>query len=224
MLAIEKDKRLIPFLTKKFTKEIEEGRLQVVEGDALDFEPSDYQLKTNNYKLVANIPYYITGALLRKFLTNNEQPSTMVLLVQKEVAERIVGNPERSRGARSKKESLLSLSVKAYGEPRYIKTAPRGAFYPKPGVDSAILAIEDISKRHFKSGRREKHFFELLRAGFSSKRKLLRGNLQKLLGTGAAEALAHSDIPENARAEDVPIEKWLALVAHTVKIKDQKSK
>lgn len=199
VLAVEKDRRLIPFLKDAFAAEIASKKLMLVEGDAL--RNLKLPFKDGKYKLVANIPYYITGALLRKSLGKKPRPSLLVLLLQKEVAERI---------ARSKKESLLSLSVKVYGTPRYVKTVPRGAFHPKPGVDSAILSIENISNR-FGSAARERRFFELLHAGFSAKRKLLRRNLEKVLGSGAGEVLARAGIPDNARAEDVPVEKWLEL-------------
>ncbi len=220
VVAVEKDSRLIPVLREKFAKDIADKRLTLIEADALEFNPSDYQLTDKNpdapkeagtptsrserrgYKLVANIPYYITGALLRKFLSETPRPSLLVFLVQKEVAQRI---------ARDKKESLLSLSVKAYGSPRYIKTVPRGAFSPAPAVDSAILSVENISSDAFMNAAHEQRFFELLHAGFAQKRKLLRRNVEKILGSSALEALKRAGIPEKARAEDVPIEKWLVL-------------
>ncbi|MEK7612727.1 MAG: 16S rRNA (adenine(1518)-N(6)/adenine(1519)-N(6))-dimethyltransferase RsmA [Patescibacteria group bacterium] len=194
VVAIEKDSRLIAVLQEKFAEEIAEKKFKLVEGDALDFEISKYLKKFKEYKIVGNIPYYITGALLKKFLTAPKQPSTLVFLVQKEVAERI---------ARSRKESILSLSVKAYGEPRYVKTIPRGAFSPPPNVDSAILAVEHISRKNFRNAAHEKKFFELVRKGFGQKRKQLKNNLQI--------NLADAHIPETARAEDVSLEQWLIL-------------
>ena len=95
----------------------------------------------DTYKLVANIPYYITGQVIRKFLEAENQPNSMTLLVQKEVAERIV--------AKDGKESLLSLSVKAYGQPKYVQTVKRGSFEPAPNVDSAIIHIANISRKKF---------------------------------------------------------------------------
>lgn len=204
VVAVEKDARLLPVLAETFAPEIASGQLKLVEMDALEFDPSAYGLSPSHYKLIANIPYYITGALLRKFLGRESRPSSLVLLIQKEVAERI---------ARSKKESLLSLSVKAYGEPHYIKTVPRGAFAPAPAVDSAILAISGISGARFKSKAHEALFFELIHAGFSSKRKLARRNLEKVLGNGAGEALARAEIPPNARAEDIPLASWIQLAS-----------
>lgn len=203
VLAIEKDHRLIAGLSEKFAG----LPLTVIEGDALTLDISRVSLK-KGYKIVANIPYYITGALLKKFLTAQVQPRSMTLLVQKEVAERI---------ARNKKESILSLSVKAYGDPRYIKTVPRGAFAPPPNVDSALLRIENISRERFTNREEEELFFTLVRAGFGQKRKLLRRNLEHILGTYAQENMKRSSIPEDARAEDVTIEKWIALTSESGK-------
>jgi 16S rRNA (adenine1518-N6/adenine1519-N6)-dimethyltransferase len=202
--AVEKDHRLISILEETFAKEIKTKQLRVIEGDALDIDQKKIKLKDGEYKLVANIPYYITGALLRKFLSEKQQPSTIVFLVQKEVAERI---------AKSKKESLLSLSIKAYGTPNYIKTVPRGAFSPAPDVDSAILLIKNISRDNFKTAAHEKLFFELIHAGFAQKRKIMKKNIEKALGEKTAQAMQEANIPANARAEDVALPQWLVLAA-----------
>src|SRR3989338_11160001 len=192
VVAIEKDSRLISFLKEKFA-----GKdFEVIEGDALEFDC--YKLEAQSYKLIGNIPYYITGALFKKFLTAKHQPSTLVFLIQKEVGERI---------ARSKKESILSLSVKAYGTPKYIKTVPAGAFAPAPKVDSAILAVENISRKNFADAAHEAKFFELIKKGFSQKRKLLKNNL----GPDYASVLQKTAIADKARAEDVPLEQWLEI-------------
>ncbi len=202
VVAIEKDARLIPVLHETFAKEIKNKKLFMYEADALEFDIAKALPKTKKYKLVANIPYYITGALLKKFLSGVHQPATLVFLVQKEVAERI---------ARSAKESVLSLSVKAYGTPTYVKTVPRGAFVPPPTVDSAILLVSDISRNNFTNKEHEERFFELVRAGFGQKRKLLTSNLKKILGAGSSTILQNVGTPERARAEDVPLEKWLMI-------------
>lgn len=204
VVAIEKDHRLIPILSERFSQAIAEGKLVLQEGDVLTSTAKDLQLE-KSYALVANIPYYITGAILEQFLSGEDQPSRAVVLVQKEVAERI---------ARSEKESILSLSVKAYGKPSYIKTVPAGAFSPPPQVDSAILRIEAISRERFESKAQEQRFFTLLHAGFGQKRKLLKRNLESVLGEDSLSALIEAGIPEKARAEDVPIEKWLVLSKH----------
>ena len=196
VIAIEKDSRLIPLLREKF-KHFDMSKFQVVEGDALDFEISKYR-NIDRFAVVGNIPYYITGALFKKFLTAPHQPSTLVFLIQKEVAERI---------ARSKKESILSLSVKAYGVPKYIKTVLAGAFSPPPKVDSSILAVEDISRKNFENAAHEAKFFELVKKGFSQKRKLLKNNL----GPDYASVLQKTGIDSKARAEDVLLAQWLAV-------------
>ena len=167
IVAIEKDSRLISVLQEKFKKEIGESMLTVAEGDALNFEISKFR-NFDRFAVVGNIPYYITGALLKRFLSSAHQPTTLVFLIQKEVAERIV---------KTKKESILSLSVKAYGTPKYIKTVPAGAFSPPPKVDSAILAVKNISRKNFSNEEHEQKFFELIKKGFSQKRKFLINNL-----------------------------------------------
>jgi 16S rRNA (adenine1518-N6/adenine1519-N6)-dimethyltransferase len=202
VVAVEKDHRLIPVLEEKFAKEIKENKFSLIEGDALEIHVPLHE----PYKLVANIPYYITGAILKKFLTTKDQPEQMVLLVQKEVAERI---------ARAKKESILSLSVKAYGAPEYVKTVPSGAFVPPPDVDSAILAIKNISRKNFESPEQEERFFELIHAGFAHKRKLLQSNLKQILGEKVEGVFAKVGIPTKGRAEDLPLEVWVALAKAT---------
>lgn len=203
VVAVEKDHRLIPMLQVAFDKELHAGALQLHEADALEID-AEKILENKTYKLVANIPYYITGSLLKKFLSEEKQPSTLVFLIQKEVAERI---------ARSKKESILSLSVKAYGDVAYIKTVPRGAFSPAPNVDSAILAVQTISKNKFSDSAHEKKFFQLVKAGFSQKRKKLKNNLEPMFGNETAARMRAAGIAEDARAEDVELEQWLALAS-----------
>jgi len=205
VVAVEKDHRLISVLEETFADEIQNKKLFVHEGDALEVDVEKI-IGKKNFKLVANIPYYITGALLRKFLSEEKtQPSTLVFLVQKEVAERV---------AKSAKESILSLSVKIYGNVKYIKTVPRGAFSPPPDVDSAILAVTNISRSNFRDAAHEKKFFTILKSGFAQKRKMLKKNITGIFGNGTEAAMQNAGIAENARAEDVPLEKWLALSGH----------
>jgi len=205
VIAVEKDKKLISFLKEKFATEIKQGKLDLIEGDILKFDPKVLKRK---YKIIANIPYYITGAILKKFLTSENQPTRMVILVQKEVAEQIV--------AAKGKESLLSISVKFYGEPKIIAKVPRGAFTPPPKVNSTILAIVDISKKSFKkAGVKEKDFFKVIKAGFAHKRKLLTSNLAVLAEKEKVlSALKSCKIKENSRAEDLSLADWLCLAAY----------
>ena len=202
VIAVEKDRRLIPTLQQKFSAEISCGQLTLVEADVLEFDVKSQLSKVNCYKIIANIPYYITGAFIRKFLEAEIQPSTMVILVQKEVAQRIV--------ARDKKESILSISVKAYGTPRYIQTVKAGSFSPAPNVDSAVLAIENISK-DWLSGVDEKRFFEIVKAGFAHKRKMISGNLKPILENQTEEKISKCEIKTKARAEELTLENWLCL-------------
>ncbi|PIQ91819.1 MAG: ribosomal RNA small subunit methyltransferase A [Parcubacteria group bacterium CG11_big_fil_rev_8_21_14_0_20_39_22] len=198
VIAIEKDDRLIEFLSEKFDKYIKSNSLEIVHKDALEFESSSQGLKTQSYKIVANLPYYITGHFIRKFLETECLPSSMTLLLQKEVASRIV--------ASNQKESILSISVKAYGKPKYIETVKAGSFVPAPKVDSAILHIGEISKNFFTEFS-EKRFFETVKKGFSQKRKKLIGNLDL-----DASILIQCGIEEKVRAEDLSVEEWRCLL------------
>jgi 16S rRNA (adenine1518-N6/adenine1519-N6)-dimethyltransferase len=193
VIALEADHGLFEKLQSDFASEIASGRLELISGDIRTFDISSLP---KGYALVANIPYYLTGEIFRMFLESKNQPSSMTLLVQKEVAERI---------ARSKKDSILSLSVKAYGTPKYEFTVVRGAFRPAPKVDSAVLTVRDISRKNFASKQEEEKFFALLHAGFAHKRKFVRKNLVEV-------GLPSGDIPEKARAEDVPLAVWLAII------------
>ena len=172
VIAIEKDTTLVEFLKEKFVNEIKNNKLDLVERDILDFDPEILEFYKEPYKLVANIPYYITGQLIRKFLETTNQPSLMVLMLQKEVALRIVARDKRSFDSAQGKESILSISVKAYGKPKYIQMVKAGSFSPKPKVDSAILLIDNISKEFFEDFS-EEDFFKMVHAGFKSKRKKL---------------------------------------------------
>jgi len=192
VIAVEADYELFERLQSDFAREIAEGRLELVHSDIRVFDISSLP---RGYALVANIPYYLTGEIFRLFLESENQPSSMTLLVQKEVAERV---------ARARKESILSLSVKAYGTPKYEFTVKRGAFKPAPKVDSAVLTIRDISRAKFLTKREEELFFKLIHAGFAHKRKFVRKNL-------ADAGFTQGDIPEKARAEDLPLSVWLAL-------------
>ncbi|MGH7175355.1 MAG: 16S rRNA (adenine(1518)-N(6)/adenine(1519)-N(6))-dimethyltransferase RsmA [Minisyncoccia bacterium] len=196
IIAVETDRELFEKLRSTFASEIAEGKLDLVLGDIRTFDPTNIG---GAYSIVANIPYYLTGEIMRMFLEAAHQPQRMTLLVQKEVAERI---------ARSRKESLLSLSVKVYGTPKIEFTVPHGAFRPAPGVDSAVLSIRNITRRCFATTLEETRFFTLIRAGFAHKRKLLASNLA---GLALPDALEHADIAPKARAEDLALSAWLAL-------------
>jgi len=213
--AIEKDDRAYELLKTKFANEIESKKLKLIHGDILT---EDIQIPTP-YSLIANIPYYITGAILEKFLEHEPRPEKMVLLVQKEVAERIVARPEQSTG--KSKESILSISVKIFGTPKIIAKVPPGAFTPPPTVDSAILKIENISIKHFsevlnKNPKIIPDFFKIVRAGFAHKRKFLKRNLEDAISADAIDLIWKKiNLSEKIRAEDLTPEDWVRIVVNT---------
>jgi 16S rRNA (adenine1518-N6/adenine1519-N6)-dimethyltransferase len=205
VIAVEKDNELVLFLKEKFETEIKGGKLEILNYDILDFDLKKHGLRKSQYKILANIPYNITGAIFKKFLSEEEQPERMILLVQKEVAERIV--------ARDGKESILSLSVKAYGIPKYIMKVGKRFFSPSPKVDSAILSIKQISKKNFKSKSAEINFFNIIKTGFAHKRKVLRKNLEILQKepNQINNIFENLKIIPNTRAENVSFEKWIEI-------------
>lgn len=206
VVAVEKDDRLIPELSELFAEEVALGTFTLVHGDILELFPTSIPLiKNGNYKVVANIPYYISGALLRIFLESDCQPASMVLMLQKEVARRIV--------AQDKKESILSVSVKAYGTPQYIDTVKKEMFKPIPNVDSAVLKIHTISKDFF-AGIEEETFFTLIKTAFGQKRKTLGNTLRAIFGVETEKVLEGAGIQKNARPEDLTLLDWRKIIPH----------
>lgn len=208
VIAVEKDQELFSFLQGKFKDEIENKKLELIDGDILGFDVHAY-VGHRQYKIIANIPYNITGAILKKFLTIKNKPERMVLMVQKEVAQRIVTH--------NKKESILSISVKAYGTPKLETKVPARFFSPAPKVDSAILSIKNISGKNFIPGVRhpenlEERFFEIVKAGFAHKRKVLIKNLEIVSKKEASEQIFKDlKIDKKIRAEDISLETWLKI-------------
>lgn len=194
VIAIEKDHRLITPLEEKFAKEIANGKLKIIEGDILDSIP--YNLLPKTYHIIANLPYYITGQALSTFLSAEHQPNSMTLLLQKEVVDRIV--------AHNGKESLLSLSVKVYGEPKKEFIVKGGSFNPAPKVDSVVITIKNIGRKNFKSPDHEKKVFEILHQGFAHKRKQLKNNLSGV-------NLTNCNLDLKKRAEELSLNDWLCL-------------
>lgn len=201
VISIEKDDRLIPILQEKFKKEINSGQFKLIHADIL--ESRIETVIKDDYKIVANIPYYITGQIIRKFLEGDKKPHSMTLLLQKEVAERIV--------AKNKKESLLSLSIKVFGDPKIIMRVPRGAFNPVPNVDSCLINIENISKSRT-NGLDLKKFFKLIHTGFRYKRKQLLSNLSGFYPKEkVVKVFEKLNLDLKTRAEDVSLENWIKL-------------
>jgi 16S rRNA (adenine1518-N6/adenine1519-N6)-dimethyltransferase len=204
VVAVEADARAIESLKETFSAEIKAQNLVLIHDDIRTRTLASLapHITPFKYKVVANIPYYLSGMLFRTFLETDVQPSDLVFLVQKEVAERIARDP---------KESLLSLSVKVFGDPQYVETVKRGNFTPPPKVDSAIVAVRTISKKRLGKVS-EADFFALIHAGFSSKRKQLLGNLTKLF---PRDLLIHTfstlGLRQDVRGEDLPLGTWLLL-------------
>lgn len=200
--AIEKDRELIPLLKERFAAEVADTTLTITEADILKYDLTS--IPETPYKVIANIPYYITGAIIEQFLSTTHQPDCMVLLMQREVAERIV--------ARDGKQSVLSIAVWVYGTPHIVDRVPPGAFVPPPTVESAILSIENIS-RHFFTDCDEYLFFALLKSIFGKKRKQIGSSLSDYLNdrTLTQTVLREAGIDPTARPETLPKEIWKTL-------------
>jgi 16S rRNA (adenine1518-N6/adenine1519-N6)-dimethyltransferase len=196
--AIEVDPKMVEILK---TLCIKCTNLTVRTMDILQFDPTDF----GPYKIIANVPYYITSKILRKFLEEKNKPKEMVLLVQKEVAERICATPNRM--------SVLSVSVQYYGNPKLIGIVPREAFYPTPQVSSAIIKITTYKTPIF-SDVDSTRFFALVKSGFGEKRKQLANSL---LGFGPYEKeevigkLKAAGINPERRAETLSLAEWRTL-------------
>lgn len=204
VIAVEKDDRLAEELKKSLE---EEGfsNVEIITGDVLRLlAKSDFT--SHSYKVVANIPYYLTSRLLRLLLEEEPRPTTVVLTIQKEVAERIVAKPPNM--------SLLALSVQAYGKPEIVKEVPASCFWPKPKVDSAIIKISDISDTFFRKHKIEPAiFYEILRMAFGKKRKMLVNSLGKAFGKEEIKnALKSANISETARPEELSFIDWVKLI------------
>lgn len=210
--VIEIDKRSIEILQNKFTKEIEDKKLTIIEQDCLEIDYSKYLKTGEEYVLLGNIPYYITGAIFRHAFEQKVLPKEVIFLIQKEVAERIV--------ARDKKESLLSVSVRIFSSAvKIVDIVKAGSFVPPPKVDSAIIAIKNIVSPFTQSSMSQEEFFKILRAAFSHKRKLLLTNLKTDLDQAIFEKYSKrvgEIITKNnsgkARAEDVEIKTWQEII------------
>lgn len=203
VIALEADPRAIEALNETFVKEISSGQLKIHHGDARKIDFKLLGLKDQKYKVISNIPYYISGLLFRAVLESEIQPSMLVFLVQKEVATRI---------CKDKKESLLALGVKAYGNPSYICSVSKSHFTPAPRVDSAVVRVSDISKARF-SRISEPVFFDILHKGFGQKRKQLLGTLSATYPKSVlTEVFLSLNLKPTVRAEDISIETWVTLV------------
>lgn len=201
VVAIELDSKLAAVLKEILSSF---NNVAIVNADILDLDPAQIQGQAG-YKVVANLPYYITSVVLRHFLEASFKPKKMVVMIQKEVAEAIVAKPGQM--------SLLSVSVQFYGKPEIIDYVPAHCFYPPPEVDSAILRI-DLYPQPEVAVTNEKGFFELVRAGFIASRKQLVNSLAQgrdMPKTEVLELLAKANIMPQRRAETLTLAEWAEL-------------
>jgi len=213
VVAIELDNRLAAILKQTLDSF---GNVAVINEDILQVEPAALLQEQEarflstitsrlDYKVVANLPYYITSPVLRRFLETQVKPRIMVVMVQREVAEVIAAEPGRM--------SVLSISVQLYGKPEIIDYVPARCFYPVPEVDSAILRI-DLYPRPAVDVTDKESFFELVHAGFSASRKQIVNSLAQGLRLPKAEALSllgRGGIDPQRRAETLALEEWARL-------------
>lgn len=200
--AVEIDEHLFPALeavTRPFPN------VQLVKGDILDLRPEELCIG-EVYKVVANIPYYITSVVIRHLLEAAVKPERIVLTIQREVAQRIVNQDE--------KMSLLSLSVQVYGKAHIASQIPAACFYPKPQVDSSVLII-DVYDDPKLSKDQIKRLFRLAHAAFNQKRKMLRSSLRSILGgknESTTSILENAGIDPSRRPESLSLEDWIRLI------------
>jgi len=192
VIAVEKDRKLAANLDKH-------KNLRVVPGDILAFDTGQLPV---GYKVVANIPYYLTSNLLRVLSESANPPAIMVLLIQKEVAERIAARPGQM--------SLLAISVQLYFEPTLGAVVPARLFTPVPKVDSQVVILKRHKKPLFEDLDSQK-FFQLVKAGFSERRKKLRSSLAGGLNISKDQAevlLKKASVSPNARAQELSLKDW----------------
>lgn len=217
VIAVEKDTRMIEILFETLKKC---NNVQIVQEDILKIFNDQYstfnkkpnnkliidywKLNLSNYKVVANIPYYITAPLVRKFLESENRPQTMVLMIQKEVAQRICAAPPDM--------SLLAVSVQFYADAKIICYVSKNCFWPKPKVDSAIIKITPAELLRRRTS--QQLFFKIVKAGFSHPRKQLANNLSdhfKKDKTAIVKWLIENGIKPEQRAETLSLDDWKQL-------------
>jgi 16S rRNA (adenine1518-N6/adenine1519-N6)-dimethyltransferase len=201
VIAIEKDSRLIPLLKEKFAKT---SNVKIIEGDARRLlDARRLPLATRRYKVVANLPYYAATHIIRQFLESPCPPKLMVVMLQKEVAQRICSQPPHM--------NLLAVAIRFYAKAEIIVSVPKTAFWPAPKVDSAIIKLKTQSAKRKID---EKLFFKIIKAGFSQPRKTLLNNLSAKLVFPKSEVekkLTAVGINPKARPSELSLKHWLFL-------------
>jgi 16S rRNA (adenine1518-N6/adenine1519-N6)-dimethyltransferase len=208
VLAIEIDHILAKKLQTKFR---DRPNIRIINADILSLNFPDFiarfGLAVSGYKVVANLPYYITSPILRLFLEAEIKPKELILMVQKEVAERIVAKPG--------KMSLLALSVQYYGLPALLFPVKNTSFDPIPAVDSAVIKIICHPQSQIPNATETKSFFRLIRAGFCAKRKTLANNLSSSLHfekKTVENKLQKINFPANVRSQELSLDDWKKLL------------
>jgi 16S rRNA (adenine1518-N6/adenine1519-N6)-dimethyltransferase len=199
VVAVELDERMIGVL-----REMLSGldNVALVQGDILALDPTELVRPATRYKVVANLPYYITSAVLRHLLEASARPQRMVVTVQREVAERIVAGPGEM--------SLLAVSVQFYGQPKLLFHIKSGSFYPSPGVESAVVRV-DMHDKPSVPAEDVDGFFRIVKAGFAQRRKQLRNTLAAGLRLPSEEVAARLQavgVDPKRRAETLSLEEW----------------
>lgn len=222
VFTFEIEKKLQPYweqVLETRNKKLETGgsereNIEIVWGNVLN-EIRNWKLETGEYKVVANLPYQITSPLIRTFLEAEQPPQLMVLMVQKEVAERICAKPGDM--------SLLSVAVQYYAKPEIVMIVPRTSFWPAPAVDSAIVRIKNYESRIMNS-EFTKHFFTVVKAGFAQRRKLLIKNLEPIVGKKEKgklkETFSTLGLKPEARAQELSVEQWLKTAERLLEIRN----
>jgi 16S rRNA (adenine1518-N6/adenine1519-N6)-dimethyltransferase len=201
--SIEIDSKLISLLKNELKNY---SNIKIINKDALKFSPPKCQ-----YKVVANLPYYITSPLISHFLNAKNKPKKLVILIQKEVAEKIC--------AKSPNLNVLAINVQVFGKPKIIMKVSKKSFYPIPKVDSAVLEIK-MHKQPLIKEKNIKKFFKIVHAGFSQKRKTILNALSNNLSIKTEkikEALKKCPIKSTERAQNLTIEDWEKL---TINLKE----
>jgi len=201
VIAVEIDGRLVALLRSQFAAQ---PHVELVHGDILAINLAD-RLGDASYMVVANLPFYITSAILRHLLETLPRPQRIVVTVQREVAERLVARPGEM--------SLLAVSVQFYGQPQIALRLNPALFWPRPDVEAAVVRI-DVRDRPPVDAPDERLFFRVARAGFGQKRKQLRNALSAGLGIDKTQAdalLGQARIDPQRRAETLSLAEWAAL-------------
>lgn len=201
VIAVERDQRLVSILRSQFPS------ADVIEEDFLNYDLS----RISNYKVVANLPYYVTSKIIQTLLSADPSPSSITVLVQKEVAQRIVAQPGQM--------SVLAFSVQYYGQPKLVDIVPASSFWPAPEVDSAILNINIRPQPAFKAD--GKLLFKLIKAGFGERRKMLKNSLAgglQLTTEAVTTWLDESSVSQSVRAQELSLEQWQKIYQQATKM------